>query len=91
MLWKLALPFVFGAAAVAQEPCNNTPVFSPCEMTFELNAQDATAHPNPYATVEIRAEFRSPRHRTFLLPAYWDGGSRMVIRFPPRRASGTIA
>ena len=28
-------------------------------------------------------EFRSPRHRTIVLPAYWDGGGRMVVRFAP--------
>jgi hypothetical protein len=87
MTWKLALLGAFGAAlATAQEPCNNTPAYSPCEMTFDLNAQEAAAHPRPYETVEIKAEFRSPRHRTFLLTAYWDGGTRLVVRFTPTEA-----
>lgn len=64
-------------------PCQNTPIYTPCEMVFELSAAEAAAHPNPYLSVEIHAEFRSPRHRTFLMPAYWDGGGRMVIRFAP--------
>src|SRR5438105_2556419 len=45
----------------AQSPCNNTPAYSPCELVFELSEQDAAAHPNPYLTVELKAEFRSPR------------------------------
>jgi len=81
---------LFGALAGpclrAQAPCANTPAYSPCELVFELNAQDAAAHPHPYQTVEIKAEFRSPRHRTFMLPAYWDGGNRLVIRFTPTEA-----
>jgi hypothetical protein len=71
------------ASAAAQSPCNNTPAYTPCELVFELSEADAGAHPNPYLTVELNAEFRSPRHRTFLLPSYWDGGRRMVIRFTP--------
>jgi hypothetical protein len=62
-------------------PCQSTPIYTPCEITFELSAEEAAAHPSPYLSVDIRGEFRSPRHRTFLMPAYWDGGRRMVIRF----------
>ncbi len=53
---------------------------------FELGEASAAAHPNPYKTVELRAEMRSPRHRTIELPAFWDGGRRMVIRFAPTEA-----
>ena len=67
----------------AQTPCDNTPAYSPCELVFELSQQDAAAHPDPYLTVRLHAEFRSPRFRTFLMPAFWDGGRRMVIRFTP--------
>lgn len=52
-------------------------------MTFELSDADAAQHSNPYATVDLRAELRSPRHRTYPVPAYWDGGRRMVVRFTP--------
>ncbi|MCL5743710.1 MAG: DUF4038 domain-containing protein, partial [Acidobacteria bacterium] len=62
-------------------PCQSAPIYTPCEIAFELSAEEAAAHPNPYLSVDIRGEFRSPRHRTFLMPAYWDGGRRMVIRF----------
>jgi hypothetical protein len=67
-------------------PCANTPAYSACEMVFELSDQDAASHLNPYADVELRAEVRSPRHRTHAIPAYWDGGRRMVVRLTPTEA-----
>jgi hypothetical protein len=80
----LLLIFVGATACLrAQTACPPTPLYSPCDIVFELNDGEATAHPNPYVTVDLRAEFRSPRHRTYLLPAFWDGGRRLVIRFSP--------
>ena len=79
-LWlgaALALP------AAAQTLCPPTPAYSPCEMVFELSEQEAAAHPNPYLSVMLEAEFRSPRYRTLRLPGFWDGGRRMVVRFTP--------
>jgi hypothetical protein len=70
----------------AQSTCNNTPAYSPCEMVFELGEKDAAAHPQPYVSVDLRVEFRSPRRHTYALPGYWDGGRRMVIRFSPTEA-----
>ena len=70
----------------AQAPCTNTPAYTPCEFVYELSDADAAANPNPYASVRLHVEFRSPRFRTFLLPAYWDGGRRMVVRFTPVEA-----
>ena len=70
----------------AQTPCANTPAYSACDMVFELSDKAAAAHPMPYRTVELRGEFRSPRHRTLAVPAFWDGGRRMVIRFAPTEA-----
>ncbi len=68
---------------MAQTPCQPTSAYSPCDIAFELSADELKAHPNPYLSVELRAEFRSPRYRTFLMPAFWDGGDRFVIRFTP--------
>ena len=81
-----ALFFFPACSAYAQTACPPTPTFSPCEIVFELSQADLAAHANPYQSVELRAEFRSPRHRTYLLPAYWDGGQRMVIRVTPTEA-----
>ena len=72
-----------GLSLFAQAPCNNTPAFTPCEFTYDLNPQEAAAHPNPYADVDLSAEFRSPHFHTYKLPAFWDGGQRLVIRFTP--------
>ncbi len=83
----LFLVAAFGALPLhAQTACPPTPVFTPCDIVFDLSPADFASHANPYQTVELSAEFRSPRHRTFLLPAYWDGGQRMVIRFTPVEA-----
>src|SRR5579863_6539107 len=72
--------------AASPAPCSNTPTYSPCEMVFELSDKDAAAHPNPYLTVDVKVEFKSPRLRTLAVPAYWDGGRRMVARFSPMEA-----
>jgi hypothetical protein len=66
--------------------CEGTPAYSPCELGFELPA----SIPNPYVAVELKAEFRSPRFRTFLMPAFWDGGRKMIIRFAPTEAGQWI-
>src|SRR5579864_7878133 len=90
MLPRLQLAFfvsVLGIAPVhAQTSCEGTPAYSPCEFSFELTAADLSAHPNPYAGVDLHAEFRSPHFKTYLMPAFWDGGRRMVIRFAPTEA-----
>jgi len=70
----------------AASPCNNTPAYSTCELTFDLTGADQTSHPNPYRSVELKVEFRSPRHRTLSMPGYWDGGRRLVVRFSPTEA-----
>jgi hypothetical protein len=77
---------LFSFVCRAQSVCPPTPAFSPCEIVFDLSQADFTAHPNPYQSVDLKVEFRSPRHHTYLLPAYWDGGPRMVIRFAPTEA-----
>src|SRR3974377_916137 len=71
------------APALAQPSCPATPASSLCELNFDLNEQEAAAHPDPYVSVQLHSEFRSPRHKTFLMPAFWAGGRRMVIRFAP--------
>jgi hypothetical protein len=84
--WALRCPLLFLVCAAglrAQTACPAMPVYSPCDIVFELNDAEAAAHPNPKASVDVHAEFRSSSHRTYLMPAFWDGGRRMVIRFSP--------
>jgi hypothetical protein len=73
-------------AGLWAQACNNTPAYSPCDLVFELNDADAARHPEPYKTVELKAEFRSPRHHTYAMPGFWDGGRKMVVRFSPTEA-----
>jgi len=63
--------------------CNGVAAYSPCEIVFGLSPADAAAHPNPYGTVDLAVQFRSPDLHAYALPGYWDGGSRMVVRFSP--------
>jgi hypothetical protein len=76
--------------ALAQTVCPSTPIFSTCEITFELSGPDATAHPAPYRDVDLRVEFRSPRARTFAVPGFWDGGSTLRVRFMPNETGKWI-
>jgi hypothetical protein len=77
----LLLAAVFPAVFFGQQPCASVTAFTPCDFTFELNDAEAAAHQNPYVSVEIQAEFRSPRHKTYLVPGFWAGGRKLVIRF----------
>ena len=57
-----ALALLVAATLRAQDasPCNNTPAYSTCELVFELSEAAAARHPEPYKTVDLKAEFRSP-------------------------------
>ena len=79
--WWLLICFT--ASAWAQTVCSSTSIFSTCEITFELTGADASAHPAPYRDVDLRVEFRSPRSKTFAIPAFWDGGKTLRVRFAP--------
>jgi hypothetical protein len=86
MLGRFAVLVLFAIPVFAQTPCEGTPAYSPCELVYELSAADLAAHPNPYVSAQLRAEFRSPHFRTYLMPAFWDGGRRLIIRFTPTEA-----
>jgi len=83
MLGRFAIVLIVGVRVFSQTPCDGTPAYSPCELPFELSAADLAAHPNPYATAQLHAEFRSPHFKTYLMPAFWDGGRKLIIRFTP--------
>src|SRR5215468_7742190 len=90
MLARLSLIFVIACSAYSQTPCEGTPAYSPCEFTFDLSAADLSANPNPYVSVQLQAEFRSPHFKTYLMPAYWDGGRKMILRFTPTESGEWI-
>src|SRR3954468_6997658 len=60
--------------------CPSTPVWTVCDLTYDLTPQE-----NP-AQAELHAEFQSPRHHTYLLRAFREGDRRLVIRFTPTEA-----
>lgn len=68
------------AAASAQTVCPPTPEFSTCDLVFDIPGAPADK------PLDLQAEFRSPKASTFLARAFWDGGSRWVIRYVPAEA-----
>jgi hypothetical protein len=86
MLGRLAVVIVIAIPLFSQAPCEGTLAYSPCELVFDLSAADLAAHPNPYVSAQLRIEFRSPHFKTYLMPAFWDGGRRLIIRFTPTEA-----
>jgi hypothetical protein len=56
-------------------------------MPFELSAADTAVRLNPYLNFVLQVEFRSPRFKTYLMPAFWDGSrNKMIVRFTPTEA-----
>ena len=82
---RLVVLIALAAAALpAVEVCNSVPLYQPCEIALEMSEAEAQAHPNPYVSVELRAEFRSPDGgRTKVASGFWDGGRLFRIRFSP--------
>ena len=74
---------LFDLFAWAQPACPPTPAYSPCDLVFDAAEAEMAPHSNPYLSVTLHAEVRSPRHRTLLMPGFWDGGRRFVIRITP--------
>src|SRR5258708_343113 len=71
--WRL----IFAAAPLlAQLPvCPETTIWTTCDLAFDLQSGEQPG--------ELRAEFRSPRHKTYLIRAFQDAERRLVIRFAP--------
>jgi hypothetical protein len=91
MKWFVSL-WIAVAGLSAQTVCQPVLIYTPCEIVFTLDEAESKQHPNPYWTVDIRAEVRSPRFKTYQAHAFFDGGNRMVIRFaPPSRVRGNSA
>src|SRR5436190_1884836 len=66
-----------GMVLFAQKPCSDTPIYTPCDIPFELTGDET------WQTARITAEVKSPRFKTFTAEAFWDGGRKMLIRFTP--------
>jgi hypothetical protein len=57
--------------------------FSPCELNFAWRANEAPADVSAFKDEVLTIEFRSPRHTTYLLRAFWDGARSVGVRFTP--------
>jgi len=79
MIVRIFLVLVLAGAAAAQTVCPPTPQFSPCDLVFDIPSANGT-----------QPEFRSPHQNTGVAKAFWDGGTRWVIRYAPAEA-GTYA
>lgn len=86
----IAFLFLLGQSAWPQSAplttCSDAKAWLPCELEFELTPEEAKLYPEPWRTVEVRAEVKSPRFRTFLSEAFWTGGRQFKIRFTPSEA-----
>jgi hypothetical protein len=60
--------------------------FLPCELVFEWSDSDVPNGTSPYKDELLNIEFRSPRHVTYLMHAFWDGGHTLRVRFSPTEA-----
>ena len=80
---RLLLVLVCLAPLMGQTPCASPETYRPCDLVFELTPQEMAAHPNPYLTLSLYAEVKSPRFKTFLLNAFQESGNRFLIRFAP--------
>lgn len=79
---RIFVALAFAGAAWAQTVCPPTPEFTPCDLVFDLPSL------KPDQTIDLKGQFRSPHHDTGEARAFWDGGSRWVIRYTPAE-SGT--
>jgi len=83
------LIFLFVSAAVWAQPasqpagCAAARAWSACDLAFELAPQE-----NP-ERAELRAEFRSPRFKTYLLRAFLED-RKLIIRFAPTEAGNWV-
>jgi Domain of unknown function (DUF5060) len=79
------LIFLFASGLALAQPasqpmdCATARAWSACDLTFELAPRENPEH------AELRAEFRSPRFKTYLLRAFLDG-RKLIIRFTPTGA-----
>jgi len=73
---RLLFLLLASTSLFAQNAC---PAWNACDLTFDLMPQENAAQ------AALRAEFRSPRHKTYLLRAFLDG-RKLVIRYAPTEA-----
>jgi hypothetical protein len=87
MLARLPLIVLIAAPVFAQSPCDGTPAYSPCEIDIRIiRRRSCRASQSLCRYVQLQMEFKSPRFHTYAMPAFWDGGRKMMVRFSPTEA-----
>jgi len=67
--------FLFAANIYAQSGCSNAQVWTPCDLTFDLQPGEDPAR------ADLSAQFQSPKHNTYLIHAFHASPSQLVLRF----------
>jgi len=84
MALRIFAVLALSSAAFAQTVCPPTPQFSTCDLVFDIPGAKGDQ------PIDLRAEFRSPHQATGSVKAFWDGGTRWVVRYTPAE-SGAYA
>ena len=74
LLWVIIGAFPAFAQSTA---CPGAAAWTPCDLVFDLAPGDTSGN------FELRGEFRSPHHRTYVIRAFRDDDRRYVLRFTP--------
>ena len=77
MLIWLWLLLAAGIPILAQQGCESVPVWTACDLEIELVPGENVAQ------AELHAEFRSPKHKTYLMNAFREGDRKFILRFSP--------
>jgi hypothetical protein len=83
-LWVVCWLASSAVPLFAQPACPSAAAWASCDFAFDLEPNEDAVR------VELRAEFRSPRHRTYMMHAFHDADRRLVIRFSPTEAGPWI-
>ena len=79
--------FVLAAQAATPAACSQgARQYYPCELKFEMLADEFRS---PQVAVHedlLRVEFRSPGHTTYMMRSFWDGDRTLRVRFTPTEA-----
>ncbi|HUA86224.1 MAG TPA: DUF5060 domain-containing protein [Bryobacteraceae bacterium] len=65
------------ARLLAQSGCASPVAWSPCDLSFDLQANESAA------TAHLEIEFRSPHQKTYKIPAFHDNGRQLTVRVTP--------
>ena len=80
MVARFSILFAMAAAASAQTICPTVQQFTPCDLVFDIPSGSGNQ------PIDLEGEFRSPKQITGRAKAFWDGGTRWIVRYTPAEA-----